>query len=364
MKKTNTRTKAKTLEKHILGAEPMIPEITGRSDANLTKALNWYSYTSELKEGKEWLLVWMKNSGYSKDDISNVRASSDAYLPTTICWIARMANNGTKFSEANLKYVDDQIKIVIGRYKASKEAKQEAAKPVVDLQKRIQLKNWQFYALAESEVVDQAMLGQKVSMYEFLKRHELNPQQAAFLLERYQPSLDEIMSNDPDIKEAYGRSQRIWQKFWNEVIDDLNRYIGNKKSTKVRKPRTPKAKPLSKIVESVKYQKEDVSLKIVSISPQEIVGAQQLWTYNTKTKKLAVYHANSTAGLSFKGTTLQGFDLEKSVEKNLRKPVDNLKAVLTSGKVAIRKVMGSINSKEYKPTGRMNDHTIFLRGLK
>ena len=67
------------------------------------------------------------------------------------------------------------------------------------------------------------------------------------------------------------------------------------------------------------------------------------------------------AGLSIKGTTLQGYDPESSVTKTVRKPNDVLPNVLNGGKRILKKMMDDINSKASEPNGRINSETILLR---
>jgi hypothetical protein len=76
------------------------------------------------------------------------------------------------------------------------------------------------------------------------------------------------------------------------------------------------------------------------------------------------YDALGPAGLSVKGTTLQGYDEETSVSKTIRKPDEVLPRLLKGGKLVLRKLMSEINSKESVPNGRINGDTILLRVIK
>ena len=110
-------------------------------------------------------------------------------------------------------------------------------------------------------------------------------------------------ATDGDIKEGYSNlgkrklSQLI--KLLGEMVEDVSRYSEYKKAN--RKPRTKKVKPASQQAAKVKYLKEFPELKLVSVSPTEIVGASQVWVYNTKYKKLAVYRTESAMGIQVKG---------------------------------------------------------------
>ena len=101
--------------------------------------------------------------------------------------------------------------------------------------------------------------------------------------------------------------------------------------------------------------------KIVSIDPTKIVGATELWVFNTKNRKLGKYVAEPNIELTIKGTTLQFFNENQSVCKTLRKPEQQLKEFGKSGKVALRKFLGNIKATETKMNGRLNEHIVLLK---
>ncbi len=109
---------------------------------------------------------------------------------------------------------------------------------------------------------------------------------------------------------------------------------------------------------------ENKEYKIVSINPADIIGADQLWVFNTKYRMLKKFQAMGPSGLSVKGTTLQGYNPDESIQKKLRKPDEILPQVLSGGKRVMKKLMGEINSKESPiSNGRINGDTILLRVL-
>ena len=148
------------------------------------------------------------------------------------------------------------------------------------------------------------------------------------------------------------------------IIDDIDRFVGNTKATKVKAPRVVKAKPVAKIVEKLKHKKSDPDLRIVSINPQDIVGATQLLTLNTKDRRLTVYYAQGPAGLGVKGTTITGFDPDTSIGKRLRKPELVIKDLLGAGKVAIKKIMPDLKTSPAVPNGRTNEEVVLLRVMR
>lgn len=352
-----------SLDSKYMGDEPILEELTGRRDPRLTEVLNWYNYMYDASKAKQWLLQYLKIEG--RADLSKiVRDIPDKLVSTTPGWIAKMALNGTKLAAENKEWIVTRIEEMgAARIRLDEETEEQPqvpkAKPIVDIQARTKARNNQLLSDAEGKVIDE-----RGSMYEFLQKYTATPAAARFMLAYYQPIYDEVMSDDEQVKEAFGKKLKDERAFMQAVIDDLNRYIGNKKVTKVRKPKTIREKPLAKQVEKLKFQKEFAPLKIVSVNPVEIVGCQQLWTYNTKYKRLTRYDAVGPTGIQVKGTTLIGYDVDKSSTKSLRKPDITIQQLLGAGRVALRKIMDDLKTVESKPNGRINTDTILLRIIK
>jgi hypothetical protein len=128
-----------------------------------------------------------------------------------------------------------------------------------------------------------------------------------------------------------------------------------------RKPRAKKPTDKAKVVSKLKYKKTDEPLKLVSINPEDIIGSQELWIYNSKTRKLGKYVAEEFKELGVKGTTITGFSESKSIQKTLRKPDEKLKEFKAAGKVAQRKFLDEINATDARMNGRLNEETVLLK---
>jgi len=152
---------------------------------------------------------------------------------------------------------------------------------------------------------------------------------------------------------------KCYLTWFDTLFADLDVYANVKKQA--RKSRVKKAPSVEKLISKLKYSAEDARYKIVSISPADIIGSQELWVFNTKNRKLGKYVAESHQDLTIKGTTLLNFDAKQSVQKTLRKPAEQLKAFGKSGKVALRKFLGDIKATETKMNGRLNEHTVLLK---
>lgn len=358
-----TRKVKKNFDQVLIGDEPKIEEITGRNDYQLTKALNWYSYMHDEKQAHKWLVMWMKENKFPRDEIIVVRDAPEWAAGTASGWVARMSMNGTKFAPSNIQYVKDRIKYIIDKFSVPEQADEEVVENKINIQDRVKAKNKQLLCQAEGEVLDAWIERdpEAISMYDFLVKYQATQSAANAIKDFYQAQHDEVFIDDPDIKECFGKDLKRTQEFWTNVFDDLDRYLNNKKVVKVRKPKTIKVKPVSKIVENVKYQEAFPELKLVSANPQQLVGAKQVWTYNTKSRILAVYNAADDKGISVKGTTLTNYNETESTGKRLRKPEVVLNQVLTAGKVSLRKILSELTTVDININGRINKDTILLR---
>ena len=174
------------------------------------------------------------------------------------------------------------------------------------------------------------------------------------------------------LKEGYAHLKKADIKMFTTAIEELvtalDFVIDTAKAT--RAPRKAKPKSATKLVEKLKFLKVDEKFKLASVSPDQIIGATELWVFNVKTRKLGKYVAKNPdptgmgrdgSGLQVKGTTILAYDEEQSIQKTLRKPVDQLKDFKNAGKVKLRKFLEDIATTDTKLNGRCNPETILLK---
>jgi hypothetical protein len=143
------------------------------------------------------------------------------------------------------------------------------------------------------------------------------------------------------------------------LLAAIGQYRGVKQATK--KARTKKVPSKMKLISKLKYAAENKELKIVSINPTDIIGATELWVYNSKTRKLGKYVAQEFKTLSIKGSSIENFDESKSVNKTIRKPEEKLKEFAKAGKVQLRKFLTEIKAVESRMNGRINADILLLK---
>ena len=129
-----------------------------------------------------------------------------------------------------------------------------------------------------------------------------------------------------------------------------------------RAPRKKKLVSADKVVFKLKYKKDDKTLGIVSLNPTQIIGAKEVWCFDTKTRKLIRFVADDVVGpLNVKGASIIGLNSAKSISKTLRKPLDQLAAFKKCGKVQLRTFMDEIGTVGITPNGKINENYIILK---
>ena len=160
-------------------------------------------------------------------------------------------------------------------------------------------------------------------------------------------------------------------KAYDNIFEACDRMISIANAN--RKPRKKKEKSPEKLVSKMQFRLEDEKLLLKSIDATEIIYAEQLWVYNTKTRKLGHYKAKVLdprglsrpgTGLTVKGTSIKGFDEENSVQKTLRHPEQQLKEFANSGPKKVIELFDAVKTMGIKLNGRVNSEVILLRAVR
>ena len=354
----------------------MEPSWTNQAEmANLRseeiRALNWYNYFCDNKQAKTFVVEYMASIDRPKEEISLV-ASSDASIPVQLGWVARMMCMGYEPSESFKKFFQKEFKNAIETAKKTKKAKAPVVAtttvPVVSIQDRIREKASEEVGEIEGLVDDFIAGGCKSApdMQSYLKSKDLSSvvqkRMCEVFIKRSKEFEDVMNTTDADIKEGYSNFSKVQlrkvKEFYDAIVTETNRGAEKKPTRKARKV---KEKPASVVAAKVQYMKEFTELSLKSILPEKIIGANQVWLYNTKTKLLGMYNADNAKGLTIKGTTIQNYNVETSIGKRLRKPDVAIKQVLDGGKIVLKKLLDGLSTKPSDLTGRINSDTIILR---
>lgn len=352
----------------------------------------YYAYHHTAKDLVKNVALWMKDNGYTKEQIKSFRESNLRMLSLVVGAYASARINGmpsvhpgqkewlaTQDGIKSLRPVDDFLheeidKFLNGPYRAElfkKDDDDEAPKkpsPIDLLREKINktiltdLDEWYEDQFANTKNFE------KFDIFASLQKHMIPANGCPHIIRYLKDIHTEIAGsldkkNEPQLAEGYSHipltHRRKIVKILEEMIADTESHQQVKKA--VRAPRVKKPQAATKQVARMKYEKENQEFKIASINPLTIVGSQVLYAFNTKTRTLFEYVASGPKGFEVKGTTLQGFDLEKSRQVRLRKPEDMLPIVLKKTKAQIGKAWDTLKTKTSVPNGRFNEQIVLLR---
>jgi hypothetical protein len=349
-------------------------------DHHMRLSLRYYNYFYSSKELKKYLVEWLKQTAgvaHKLDAVTITRfaKSTDGYTPLTAPALIKAHSKGMPLREREIKYIigavtkalaldDNDVKVL---EEVSDKTKPAVKVPTIQDRMNEIMKT---HILHFEELEDSLYEGKTVDpkAYEYLSGKSV-PQamlgkiQAVFE-RRYTEITESKSTDDEDLKEAYSYMKaadyKRYDAFYTKLFDGIAQYGQVKKATKKAAVRKPPQK--EKLIAKLKYAKNDTANKLVSINPVDIIGATELWVYNTKTRKLGKYVAEDMGGaLGVKGTAITGFNESTSVQKTLRKPEVQLKEFLAAGKIELRKFLDNIKATDIKLNGRINLDTILLK---
>jgi hypothetical protein len=392
-------------------------KLTGDAFGRLQRAaVDFYYQEYKPADLIPYFFTWMKDNGYDKNQIAaakkgNVRSTCGTYArilqdgcpdinPTyKEYWESLPGTGGTMKPHSHYLHMWAKEAIAKGEsvVEEVKEEEQEKAKKYVPtIQERIRDQSYEMVEAVDewldSWIDDKAGFDPKSFD---IKKHfaKVQPSQAharkiKSMYENELADFDELermptagqlkkMTEEEadlweQLKEGYAHLKKADIKKYRTAIEMLNTELDFiiDKAKATRKPRKPKARSATKVVEKLKFCKADSKYALASVDPTSIVGANELWVFNVKTRKLGKYVASNQdpkgmgregTGLSVKGTTIIGFDENLSIQKTLRKPADQLKEFKGAGKVALRKFLDEINAVDTKLNGRCNLDTVLLK---
>ena len=343
-------------------------------DHFLRKSFYYYNYFFSQKDVKKYVVEWMKQmKDFAPEEIKAFERTSDRAIPMTACSLVMAHRQGMPFRERHIEYLDKTILAAIAKGPEFEETTEETKAVVKSVAPTIQDRMNEKTADTIGELeghYDEFIKNPKYkfSPYEYLVANNAPQSQLSKYEDLYQKRFAELAlayeKSDEQLTEGYSHYKTADYKrimsFIDQILNDIMQYRGVKKATK--KVRAPKSVSKEKVVSKLKYAKDDKVLRLVSINPVDIIGATELWVYNIKTRKLGKYVADSLQGpLRVKGTSIEGFDVFKSVTKTLRKPADTLKEFAKASKVQLRKFIEDIKATETKLNGRINADTVLLK---
>jgi hypothetical protein len=351
-------------------------------------AMDYYRLEFSGKDLKPAVIKWMTSVGCTKEDISAFKKTKDNRCGTTMgaiasCLMRGMPDVRADFNDGRSTSAWLRAAIVKITAEGTYDIDEEAEAIKAESNKK------DVYTPSIQDRVREAALGMTEELEDAIEIFQTDPEtfdpkafkvlnllkgkgvKAAHariiknLYARDLAELEELASGkgDDQLKEAYSHRSKKQVKslivFYQEISSACDMLAQEAKVN--RAPRAKKAVPAEKIVAKLKFMKTNEPLKLVSISPVDIIGSKELWIFNTKSRKIGRYVAEEYKELGVKGTTITGFDANLSVQKTVRKPEEKLKEFKAAGKVQLRKFLDDINATDTKMNGRINEETILLK---
>jgi len=360
----------KILEKQI--TEPVFSLDNG--DMEILRLLNWYNANKSRKDCVKYIIQYMKEDrDYDSTDIKYFKESPDKYIPLNSGWLARISMNNDEYEldENGQNHLYDAINSAIERGKRIHNRKKKDVKVrKKTIQDYINEQYIEYIGTLEEELDNfiENKFKSDFSFYNFLHTNSVKSihfNKISEYIDRQIIPFQEALNGDKEMLESMSCYKKTHMKkfigFYTDIFRDLEKYkeeIAKIKPT--RKKRKRKIKTPKEQVKKLHYLKEYNNLSLKSINPEKIIGKSELWTYNTKNKKLTRYVCSSATGFMIKGSTLQNVD-DSSLEKRLRKPDEVIPEIMSNAKTRCRKILEKIKTTDYTPNGRLNKHTILLK---
>ena len=352
------------------------------------EAMKWYRLESSVKDLKPKVIDWMGRNGSTKKQIDAYKKTKDWRTDLTTGAIAASLlkgmprvhigmNNGRDTAqwlyEQIAKIIEagkNDIEVVI----ASKTVKVVAVVPTIQerMKDAAALMTEEIDAAIDSYIEDPDTFDPKAfKVVSLLRGKGAKAAHARFIkvfFERPLAEYTELISKtcDPQLAEGYSnyskKNIRKMYDFLTSIFDACEQIAAEAKVMK--KPRAKKVKPAEELVKKIKFKMSDDRYAITSIPAAQIIGAQSVAVFNTKTRKLGIYIAKTSEGLQVKGASIDNFT-EKSVQKTMRKPetqMKEFKELNTSRRM--QNWFDAIKTTDTVMNGRINAEVMILKAWK
>ena len=339
------------------------PKFVGTmSKLDMTNALNWYHQNFENRDAQRFVEDYLK-----RQKMLGRIDTSKSYL--TMGWLCRLSINGNDIGESGNKKLMNLSQILITE-KVLVVNSVAPVTPTVSIQDRLREKVSDIAGELDGAVDDYIVSGYKTQKSPFAIMKDttkgVHAHRLVDIFRKRRIEFDSVLNTDDNqVREGYSNFTKPQLKkviaYFDQIIMDALKIAGEAKES--RKPRARKKKSADQLVSKMQYLNKFDELKLESIPAKQIIGSTQLWIYNTKTRKLGVYHAEDAGGFGVNGSTLTNYNEGKSVCRILRKPKDVLTTVMKSGKIALRNILPALTTAEAQLTGRINIDTILLKVL-
>lgn len=351
------------------------PDVNGKSlqGIELLRVLNWYNYMCSRSDSREYVEAYLKANG-RLDDLRALKQVPDIWINLQAGWFARIMTRGGDMGPDSVGKFNSRLTEMLERSSQSEEPdeveKKDPPKPKATILDRMSDKASDIIGELDGMIDDK---GPTIDVYDWLTKKQLPPAFARRIYDFFKPIAEEaseihyartISSKNAckQLIEGYARMSKAEVKqravFYLKLLADCERYADVAKKQKA--PRKKKPVPVEKKLKGLKFQRESKEYKLASINPEKIIGAAELWVFNSKYRTLSVFHAASRDGLDVLGTTIKGYDPDRSKTYRVgRRTEEHVATALKGAKRPINKMLEELKTIDLQH--RVNENTILLR---
>lgn len=357
----------------VMGSEPTWEnQPTNNRVSALSKAFAWYNYFYGKKDARDMIVSYLELQG-RKSDVRLLRDVSDNEIRLTTGWLCRMSIVGLELNENEQGKLNTLLSELLAE--KQQEIADPDAEPVIPkltIQDRLREKlsecAGEMDGLFDDFIINGAKMSADYKPIVLMRSLNVAPQMVNSLGTIWKRKLAELeeaaKGQDKQLAEGYAFLSKMQLrnaiKFCETVVNDCGAYVQIKKVE--RKPRVAKAVPPEKKAAKFKVLMDFADLKLKGLPAAQLVDKSEAWLYDTKKRKLIHLVADShTQSFTVKSNSIIGFGVAESTQKTLRKPADILKAIMSSGKPATRKVFKDLTTTETPFNGRGTENLMVLR---
>ena len=331
---------------------------------SMMRALNYYNSAYENKDKRKWFMSYVGKKSDEFDSLSDWEFRSVGTL-------IRLKQRDQPLSDKDLKFIDTKIEELRQKAKGEQKfsalkgaPKEKEPKPVVSIQDRIAEAASGHIGEINGLIDDFITNDVEIDVAAYLKANDVSPQVSKLIPAAFTKTIDELNEvlegNDKQLVEGYSNIKKTKLKklikSLEAITDACAQQVVSAKAA--RKPRAKKEKAPAIVAKNVKYMKDFAELNLTSEKPEKIIGASEVWVYNTKYKKIQVYRSLGTLGI--KGTTILNYDVASSGAKTMRKP-EQVTGFASMTKRTLAGEFKALKTKESAVNGRINEDCIILK---
>lgn len=337
----------------------------------LSKAFTWYNYFYGKKDAREMIVNYLEAHD-RKADVKLLKGISDSAVRLTTGWLCRMTMVGLELTEQEQLKLDNQLREILDSKQEEVAEVVEDTTPRVTIQDRLREKvsecNGELDGLFDEFMLSGSKMTADFKPIVLMRGLNVAPQMISQISDNWKRKLEEfervVEGKDAQLVEAYSHLSKVQMrnvvKFCEAVINDCGAYVQIKKVE--RKPRKVKAVSPEKKAAKFKILAEFAELKLKSLPAAQLVDKSEAWLYDSKKRKLIHLVADEYAkAFTIKNNSIIGFSTVETLQKTLRKPAEQIKAITAVGKPAARKAFKDIKATETAWNGRGTENLIVLK---